>query len=139
MNPLRREFLSLQFGKFIVVGGMAAAVNLLSRVLLSLALVYPAAVVVAYTFGMGTAYTLNTIFVFDPSGKGHRRQVAWFVLVNLAGVAQTLGVSLLFVDVILPQLKVTTLRQEIAHLFGVCAPMFTSYIGHKYLTFRRPA
>ncbi|TGT79823.1 GtrA family protein, partial [Mesorhizobium sp. M8A.F.Ca.ET.161.01.1.1] len=33
-------------------------------------------------------------------------------------------------------LSIDTLRMEIAHAVGVAVPVFSSYVGHKYLSFR---
>ena len=58
-----------RFARFVVVGGVAAVVNILSRIALSLTMSYELAIVVAYACGMTTAYVLNKLFVFSPSGR----------------------------------------------------------------------
>ncbi|WP_019233798.1 hypothetical protein [Legionella anisa] len=47
---------------------------------------------------------------------------------------QTLLVSLLFAHYFLPAMGIKSL--EIAHAIGLAAPAFTTYLGHKFLTFR---
>lgn len=122
--------------RFLLAGGTAAVVNFCARVVLSLFMPYAAAIVVAYLLGMVTAFLLNRQFVFKSASGGLGRQIAWFVSINLFGMLQTLLVSLLLADMILPMLRVELHREEIAHAIGIMVPMFVSYLGHKHLTFR---
>jgi putative flippase GtrA len=136
MKVLRDEFFSTQFARFVVVGGFAALVNFLSRIAFSHFINYPAAIVAAYCIGIVTAYLLSRLFVFGASEKGPFREVTWFVGVNILGVLQTLAVSVALAWYVLPWLGVQQYREEVAHFVGVCVPVFTSYLGHKYLTFK---
>lgn len=68
-------------------------------------------------------------------------EISWFVLVNLLALAQTWGLSVYLVRVLPAVLPVKgaaglELAEAIAHGAGILLPVFTSYIGHKYLTFR---
>jgi putative flippase GtrA len=125
-----------QFAHFLIAGGVAAAANFLSRIALSMAMPYPAAISVAYVIGMITAFTLNRHYVF-PEGNEHlHKQAFWFTLVNILALAQTLAVSLLLANWLLPALGVAAWREEIAHAVGVAVPIFSSYVGHRRLSFR---
>ena len=132
-----REFFSTEFVRFIIVGGVAALVNFLSRIVFSIAVTYPAAIVSSYVLGMVTAYVLSRRFVFSVSGSKHRRAISYFALVNAVAVVQTLVVSLLLARLILPWVGVSAFREEIAHFVGICVPVFSSYLGHKHWTFQR--
>jgi putative flippase GtrA len=58
-------------------------------------------------------------------------------VVNGAGVLQTLVVSLLL-SRLLDELSQGKLpAKTVAHVVGVAVPAFTSFLGHKYLTFRK--
>lgn len=128
------------FFRFLVVGGVAALVNFSSRILLSNLMDYALAIVLAYLLGMVTAFTLNRAFVFEAADTGVvHQQFLWFTLVNVAAVAQTLAISLLLARVLLPTAGVTVHAETIAHAVGVIFPVFTSYLGHKRLSFRQPA
>ncbi|MFC4161795.1 GtrA family protein [Chitinimonas lacunae] len=137
MRRLKREYLSPTFVRFLFAGGIAAGVNIGSRVGYSLWLPYPVAITLAYLTGMATAFMLNRRFVFAPGEQPLSRQLLWFVLVNLAGVAQTLLISLLLARWLLPALGVIRHAEILAHLVGVLVPVFTSFLGHKYLSFRQ--
>ena len=100
--------ISMQFMRFIVAGGIAAAANFGSRILLSQVMPYVAAIVVAYCIGMVTAFLLNRRFVFEASGNRLYHQAGWFIAINLLAVLQTLVVSLLLARWLFPCLLYTS-------------------------------
>jgi putative flippase GtrA len=125
-----------QFMKFLVAGGLAAAVNVGSRILLSHWLPYVPAILLAFCLGLVTAFALNKLFVFNQASNRLHQQVFWFVAINLAAVLQTLAISLLVARWLLPALHVDFYNDTIGHALGVAVPVITSYIGHKRLSFR---
>ena len=125
-----------QFLRFLAAGGLAAAVNILSRIGFSQWVPLPVAVVLAYLIGMAVAFVLMRSYVFPVGRAGLHRQVVVFALVNVAAVIQTLGVTLLLADIVLPWVGVRSHVDLIAHVVGVCAPIVTSFIGHKRWSFR---
>jgi putative flippase GtrA len=129
---IRRQFLL-----FLVAGGIAAVVNFLSRIGLSEFLPYVPAIVLAYCIGMLTAFLLNRAFVFTAPSNSMRSQVGWFVGVNLLAVGQTVLISLLLARWLFPAVGFQFHAETVAHAIGVIVPVFTSFIGHRLLTFRR--
>lgn len=127
---------SAQFMIFLVTGGTAAAVNFFSRILYGYWVDFSTAVVLAYLTGMVTAYLLARRFVFKESSQSLQRSVTFFVLVNLVAVAQTWAISMGLAYYVLPAMGVRRFVPEIAHAVGVIVPVFTSYIGHKRLSFK---
>ncbi len=130
------EFKSQQFVRFLAAGGFAAAVNFGSRILYNRWLSFSTAVVLAYLTGMATAFVLAKLFVFTESTTSLRRSALYFALVNVAAIAQTWLISMALAYHVLPAVRVTMHSAEIAHAFGVATPVFTSYLGHKHLSFR---
>lgn len=129
--------LSRQFVLFVVAGGLAAAVNFGSRIVFSQWLHYVPAIVIAYCLGMITAFTLNKLFVFNQASNRLHHQVLWFIVINLAAVAQTVAISLLLARWLLPALGIDFHNETMAHAAGVAVPVITSYIGHKRFSFRQ--
>lgn len=127
---------SRQFIMFLLVGGVAALANFLSRILYSHWLDFTPAIVLAYITGMVTAFVLSRMFVFKESTRPLHHSAFYFILVNLFAVAQTWIVSMVLAFHVLPWLSIDVLRMEIAHAVGVVVPVFSSYVGHKYLSFR---
>lgn len=125
-----------QFLRFTLAGGVAAAANYGSRFVFSAWVSFPVAIVLAYLVGMATAFVLMRQHVFDGRGKPVGRQVLWFTIVNLLAVIQTLIISLLLAHWLLPAIGVEQHVEAIAHFFGVIFPIWTSYLGHRYGTFK---
>jgi putative flippase GtrA len=136
---LFREFGSAKFIRFLAVGGFAALVNIGSRALLSRWIPYVPAIVIAYGIGMATAYILFRALVFGKAGHGVRREVLMFVVVNILAVGQVLLVSVVLAWYVLPAIGLSNHAETIAHIVGVSVPAFTSFLGHKYWTFRKHA
>jgi putative flippase GtrA len=128
--------MSPRFLKFLIAGGVAAAVNFGSRIVFSHWLPFSAAIVLAYIIGMITAFVLTKAFVFTKSVNSTSKSAGFFVLVNLVAVLQTWVVSVVLAYYVLPWMGVTWHTREIAHFFGVAVPVFTSYVGHKRWSFR---
>ena len=124
-----------RFVLFLVAGGFAALVNVVSRVLLSLVLSYEIAVAVAYLFGMTTAYVLNKVFVFEKSGRAVHHEYLRFAAVNAVAIVQVWVVSVGLARYVFPWLGFEWHADTIAHMIGVVIPIFTSYVGHKKFSF----
>jgi len=129
----RREFIL-----FLITGGIAALLNIISRIGFSRFVRFELAVLLAYVIGMLTAYALARRFVFVSSQASMRRSFAAFALVNLLAVLQTWLVSMGLRNWLLPLLGVVMFRDLIAHAVGVIVPVVSSYFGHKHLSFRAP-
>jgi putative flippase GtrA len=124
-----------QFVRFLAVGGFAATLNFVSRIILSRWLPFAAAVVLAYLIGLVTAFLLNRRYVFTEATNRLHHQMFWFVAVNAIALAQTLLVSLIFLRYVLPALGIAWHAEEIAHAVGVVTPIATSFLGHKHFSF----
>jgi putative flippase GtrA len=131
--------ISNRFIKFLIAGGIAALVNFGSRIVLNNWMNYVPSIVVAYVVGMITAFLLNRIFVFSAPTNSLRSQIWRFTLVNVAAVVQTVMISVVLADYLLPILGVMTNRKIIAHGIGVLVPAVSSYVGHKYFSFQNAA
>ncbi len=131
-----KTFVSKQFLAFLCTGGFAAAVNFGSRIFFNQFMSFSSAIVLAYIMGMITAFILAKLFVFKESRHSSAKSAFYFVIVNLAAIAQTWIVSVVLAFNILPSLGVSLYVEETAHFVGVVVPVFTSFLGHKYLSFR---
>ena len=124
-----------RFAWFVLAGGAAAGVNILSRIALNWIMPYQVAIIFAYLCGMTTAYLLNKHFVFAASGRSIGAEYLRFALVNLAALAQVWVVSVGLARMIFPALNFSWHAETIAHVIGVAVPVFTSYLGHKHFSF----
>ena len=64
------------------------------------------------------------------------RSSAIFIAVNVLAIAQTWTISTGCARFLLPAMGIRTGGPEIAHAIGLAIPAFTSYIGHKFWSFR---
>ena len=124
-----------RFARFLVVGGIAALVNILSRMALSLVMSYEAAIVVAYLCGMTMAYVLNRLFVFAPSGRAVHDEYLRFAIVNIFSLALVWTVSVGLALYLFPAIGFTWHAETIAHVVGVSTTAVSSYFGHRYFSF----
>jgi len=124
-----------------MAGGLAALVNFGSRFFYNLFVDFSVAVVLAFFTGLTTGFVLNKRYVFTTSRNTVTQEMAWFVFINLLALVQTWGLSV-YLAHLLPQVLPVKgepgieLSEAVAHGAGVLLPVFTSYLGHKYLTFR---
>jgi putative flippase GtrA len=135
---MRRQLETLvpsPFIRFLISGGIAAGVNIVSRLILSQFFPYDVAIVVAYLIGMTTAYLLMLVFVFEASGHSVSHKYLRFGLVNVAALAQVWLISIAFARWIFPAIGFDWHALTVAHAVGVISPVLTSYVGHKYFTF----
>ena len=125
-----------RFVRFLIAGGLAAAVNIGSRMLFNLAMPFEWAVVLAYLTGMATAYGLMRIFVFDGSGRSAQSEFIRFAIVNIVGIGLVVFISITLSGYVFPAINFTWHAKFISHVLAVATPALTSYFGHKYFSFR---
>ena len=135
MIAIAKSLLDRPFVRFALSGGIAAAVNIGSRVLLSEVTNFSTAIVIAYLLGMTTAYILMKLFVFDVSGRSIGQEYLRFGLVNAVALVQVWAVSVLLAKYAFPALSYSYHAATTAHVIGVLSPIATSYFMHKCFTF----
>ena len=130
------EFKSKQFISFLFAGGFAAVVNFGSRFFYNEYVSYGNAVILAYITGMITAFILTKLFVFEKSAHSTKKEFFYFTLVNMVAIIQTYIISVGFSQYLFPSIGFEFFPDAVAHAMGVIFPVFTSFIGHKYFSFR---
>ena len=135
VSLLKNNSLRNQFTLFILAGSIAALINIISRIILTIFLNFQFSVFISYLIGMVTAFLLQRKYVFKSSKKSYKKSFAAFSLVNLVALFQVWLVSLLIKVWLVNFISSITIVEFIAHCFGVVIPVFTSYFGHKYITF----
>lgn len=128
-----------RFIRFLLTGGIAALVNLVSRYALNFFMSFSVAVIVAYLYGMMTAYVLGRLFVFERSGRTVADEFWRFTVVNIFAAAQVWIISVGLGEYIFPAIGFTWHHLDIVHLIGVSVPVFTSYLGHRHFSFAKAA
>ena len=116
-----------QFLIFVLTGGIAALSNILSRLGLSKILRFELAIIIAYL--------LAKKFVFFNSKKSIKSSLAGFTVVNLLAIIQTWLVSIGIKAFLINLVESIFITELIAHTSGVIVTVFTSFFGHKYISF----
>ncbi len=125
-----------QFILFIITGGTSAVINILSRIILSDFFRFEIAILISYGIGMIIAFNLANKFVFLNSKKSIKKSFPAFALVNLISVIQTFFVSIFIKNWLIIFFDNLSLVELIAHSCGLGVLVFTSFYGHKYITFK---
>lgn len=129
------DVLTSRFARFLLTGGFAAGVNVVSRYFLSMTMDFRWAVAIAYLCGMTTAWVLSRLFVFEQTGRSRASEYVRFTIVNVAAVAQVWVMSVGLAEYVFPAIGFVWHPYEVAHVIGVAIPVFTSYLGHKHFSF----
>ena len=133
---LKNENKYRQIIKYLLSGGLAALVNIGSRVILNIWLSYEISILIAFCFGVTVAFLLmrNT---FNVNKDGNLfLQIIKFFFVNLLSITQTFLVSLFFYYYFFPLIGIVQDTKNLSHFIGVLFPVFISYFLHKNLTFK---
>jgi len=130
-----RHFVSRQFAGFLLVGGFAALLHWLARILLSLLMPYSWAVALAYGVGMGTAFILNSYYVFPASDKPVDKQARDFVMINAAFFPVVWIVSIQLNGFLISQ-GMDRYTEEVAHALAISLPVLGTFLLYKFIAFR---
>lgn len=129
-------YLSRQFGRFLLAGGLAALANWLSRFGFNLIMSYGEAIVAAYAVGMAVAFALNKRYVFPYSRRPLAAEMSFFVLFNLAAFPVVWAIAYLLGERVLPGVLPRQFALALGHGFAVAVPALVNFVLHKSITFR---
>ena len=128
-------FFTVQYGKFLLVGGSAAGLHWLARIGLGGLMSYEWSVILSYFVGLLVAFALNSYYVFPESQLSIKTQVSRFLVVNLCTmpavwlVAIGLNHQLTFISDI-------WWRESVSHGVAVSIPAISSFIAYKLFAFK---
>jgi len=125
-----------RFARFLFVGVAAAAVNILSRVLISYLVRFEYSVALAFPIALTFAFLMSRVFVFEISQRSAWKQYLRFWLVNLIALIQVWLISVGLMYWIFPAIGWTFHSELMAHTIAVCSPVLTSYYAHRVFTFK---
>lgn len=130
-----QALLDNQIIRFLLLGGLAAAINWLARFPLSLVMPLSAAVLVAYMIGMSAGFYLYRVYVFPGSDRPITQQIVVFLLVNLVGAIVVLTLTLALLKLQSGFALHHTLKEGLAHGLAIGIGAVVNFFGHKLLTF----
>ncbi len=127
-------FFTKQFIKFFAVGLTAAIIHWISRIIINLYFSFNLSVLLAYFFGILSAYILNRIYVFPNSNKPMYEQIYKFLIINLSFLPIVWFCSI-FIYSLLLKISISFYPEAIAHGIAVSLPMLITFILYKFLAF----
>ena len=133
MNIIREN---KQFLLFLLTGGFSAIVNIISRIILSIFFDFQISIFFAYLLGMTTAYFLAKKYVFLNPISSNKKSFLAFTFVNILAILQTFFMSNFFRQFLSNFIFNNNINDFISHCIGVGIPIFSSFYGHKYISFR---
>lgn len=136
LQRLTSLYLTGQFGKFLIAGGLAALANFASRFAFERSVSFWAAVSLAYLVGFATAFTLNRLFVFAASDKPLHHEIGWFFLFNILAFPVVVGAAFGLNELFEPFAPLFY-AQSAAHGIAIMLPVFINFAAHKFITFAR--
>ncbi|MEB0138482.1 MULTISPECIES: GtrA family protein [unclassified Undibacterium] len=116
-----------QFSLFLLCSGLAALLNFSARIVFNRWVDFAAAVLLAYVCGMLLAFILAKYLVFTDSRQTLSHSLLFFIVVNGLAILQTYLISVALLRWLAP---------AAAHAIGIAVPVLTSYLGHRYGSFR---
>ena len=122
--------------RFLLCGGLAALVNWAARLLLSLAMPFPVAIIFAAIVGMGLGFWLYRTFVWPHRHMGWKEQLPTFVLVNLFSAGAVLGLAMVFRSVAEDLLGPGSIIDAVAHAAAIGCGAVLNFAGHGLTTFK---
>lgn len=131
IQKLIDSFFSKYFIFYIVFAGIATIIDWASFAFstYSMNLHYILSVIISFTLGSITNFSLNKYFNFKNKYKKISIQFILFLLVAIIGLIITILLMYLFVDVLL-------INKLISRIITTGIVLFYSFLGHKFITFR---
>lgn len=129
-------YVSAQFARFLLAGGVALLCHWLSRFAFNAFVSYGWAIVLAYLVGIVVAFVLNKIYVFPYSARSLNFEMSVFFLVNIAAFPFVWIIAYALGEWVLADRMPRELALALSHGFAITLPVFVNFALHKFITFR---
>jgi putative flippase GtrA len=129
-------YLSEQFGRFLIVGGVALVLHWLSRFVFNWYVNFAWAIVMAYLVGILVAFVLNKIFVFPYSERSLKFELFFFFVVNIAAFPFVWAAAYVLGEWMLVRWMPKQFALALGHAIAITLPVFVNFALHKFITFR---
>ena len=134
------NFISKQFLRFLLVGGIAALANFFSRFLFQTYFPYTPSVALAFTLGTIISFILNKTFTFASYDEKTSIQLIKFLLagivcVALASIIAYLGMA--FYHIARISFVTEKKMESIVHIIAIGLTTIYNFLAMKFFSFRR--
>lgn len=121
--------------RFILAGGVAAAINWLVRFPLSALMAFVPAVLLASAIGMLVGFITYRTFVFPGSKRPMHAQIRDFVIINISSFFAVAASAMLIRGVLVSSMSLGP-AEALAHGVAIGIGAALNYFGHNSLTFK---
>jgi putative flippase GtrA len=127
-----KKLLKIEFVKFFIVGGVSTLIDWGSFFILSMifGFYYQLSLVVSYTLGGITNYSLNKIFTFKNKSKNLALQFTTFFSLALFSLFVSMLIMYLLVDIL-------SMHEMLSRMLTTALVFLLNYVMHKYITFNK--
>jgi putative flippase GtrA len=128
---------------FFIVGGLATVVDWIVFYLFNkqVGLHYIISVILSYSFGGATSYTLNKIFTFKDKSKDFALQISLFTLIMTGAYGLNILFMYLQIEVLFKKLinlnNFTLSAEMIARVITTGLVFIYNFMMHKFITFNK--
>jgi putative flippase GtrA len=129
-------YVSEQFGRFLLVGGVALVLHWLSRFVFNWYVNFAWAIVIAYLVGILVAFVLNKIFVFPYSERSLKFELFFFVFFNIVAFPFVWVTAYVLGEWMLVRWMPQQVAFALGHAIAITLPVFVNFALHKFITFR---
>jgi putative flippase GtrA len=128
---------NLEFVRFAFSGAIAACSNFLAVWVARRAVSYEASLVIGVATGLIISFILSKWYAFGVTSLGSvKSQVIRFPVVYCVGSVIYWGVAVVVSSKLKGNLLDSRTGETLGVLVGAAAMMFTTYLGHRYFTYR---
>jgi len=120
---------------FVIVGAVAAIINVLARIAFNTFVPFEVAIALAFVVALTVAFTLNRRHIFEATDGPLGTQYTKFAIVNLLALAQVWLISVGLAHHLFPAIGMTWQPETVAHAVGVVSPVVTSFLAYKHFVF----
>jgi putative flippase GtrA len=138
MSPRRivSLYLSMQFARFLVVGGVALSLHWLSRFIFNVFVSYAWAIPLAYLVGVLVAFALNKLYVFPYSSHSLKSEMFFFFVVSITAFPVVWAAAYVLGEWIFATWMGRQAALALGHGTAILLPVFVNFLLHKFITFR---
>jgi putative flippase GtrA len=129
-----RYFITFQFLKFLIAGGIAATCNITIKYFIEPVAGYLGSIIISYALGTIIAYLISIKIVFSSNKYQRKKEILHFFFYNACMVPIVITTTY-SIDTLINQIKNTNDTYLFSHIIGVAAPVFISFLYHKFITF----
>lgn len=140
LKKLADSFISKQFLRFLLVGGIAALANFLSRFAFQIIFPYTMSVALAFSLGTVISFIMNRSYTFAAYDEKAMIQFIKFILIAVVGIALAAAIAWICMAIYrISRIDLVNEKQmeSLGHIIAIFLVTFYNFLAMKYFSFKR--